>query len=385
MRTFDDMDEQPHPADSDSEHASSSRRSFVRTAAAAAIGAVGAALITSAEPAAAAGAMQYGATNNAGGDGTILNADRDNAAAFVVDNLGTAGYGISATADYAYGGYGTKTGVFVLGGEYGAEIKGSSIGGLFTATDVDNGIGVIGLGRVGIDARGDEIGAYSDGAVLGIRANGSSVTGIGVDASGGMYGLRTAGLVANAHLEPKVGAPATSTVAHQCGELYCESPSTNTAELWFCVRSGTPGTWVRLSAPPPVIPPAPPAFHAVTPHRVYDSRWVEGPLRANEHRQVSVKDGRSLTGALDAADLVPPAARVIAYNLTISDTLGAGFLSVTPADAPTFGASAINWSSSGFVVANASTVNTDANREVMVWAGGGGHAEFIIDIVGFYV
>jgi hypothetical protein len=128
-------------------------------------------------------------------------------------------------------------------------------------------------------------------------------------------------------------------------------------------------------------------FHPLTPFRAYDSRWAGagGPILANTSRTVSVKDAHDTnTGAVTTADLVPTSARAIGYNLTITGTSGFGFLAITPGDDVTFGASAINWSSTGQDLANGGTVGVNAAREVKVFAGFTGSTQFIVDVTGYY-
>ena len=126
----------------------------------------------------------------------------------------------------------------------------------------------------------------------------------------------------------------------------------------------------------------------IEPTRVYDSRQAQpqfGPLGAGQSRVISVADGRDPNGgAVTDADIVPDGATAIAYNLTVTDTVGAGFLSVTPGDAATFKASTINWASSGLVLANAGLVKLDSSRQIKVF-GGTGSTDFIIDITGYYL
>jgi hypothetical protein len=128
-------------------------------------------------------------------------------------------------------------------------------------------------------------------------------------------------------------------------------------------------------------------FYPLTPFRAYDSRWpgVGGPILANTSRPVSVKDAHDTnTGAVTTADLVPASARAVGYNLTITGTSGSGFLAITPGDEVTFGASAINWSSTGQDLANGGTVGVNAAREVKVFAGFTGSTQFIVDVTGYY-
>ena len=92
------------------------------------------------------------------------------------------------------------------------------------------------------------------------------------------------------------------------------------------------------------------------------------------------------TGTLEQANIIPASSRAIAYNLTVANTVGQGFLSVNPGDAVAPGGSSINWFASGVSCwPTASTVDLDNNRKVNVFGGGGGTADFIIDILGYYL
>jgi hypothetical protein len=129
-------------------------------------------------------------------------------------------------------------------------------------------------------------------------------------------------------------------------------------------------------------------YHSVVPFRTYDSRWsgFGGPLGSGSSRLVSVKDSRNLvTGGVLTPDAVPDGASAITFNLTIADTQDPGFLAVVPGNAGSYSASTINWTAAGSVLANASTVQLDPSRQVKVFAGGGGRAQFIIDVTGYFL
>jgi hypothetical protein len=136
-------------------------------------------------------------------------------------------------------------------------------------------------------------------------------------------------------------------------------------------------------------PTTPLTFVPIAPKRVYDSRFIAplGPIPTNTNRVISVANGYATdTATVDAPDVVPQTARAIAYNLTIANTVGAGFLSVNPGDAAALGGSSINWSGPGLSLANGLVVKLDGNRQVKVFCGnGGGSADFIIDVLGYYL
>ena len=122
---------------------------------------------------------------------------------------------------------------------------------------------------------------------------------------------------------------------------------------------------------------------------MYDSRSAAptpGKLATGANRVVSVADGRNLTtGAVTVPGLVPAGARAIAYNVTVVDTEGRGFVSVNPGDVTAFAASSINWATAGQVVANAGIVALSFDRIIKVFCGGTGGTHFIIDITGYYL
>ena len=127
----------------------------------------------------------------------------------------------------------------------------------------------------------------------------------------------------------------------------------------------------------PVAPPTGAVFVPSAPVRAYDSRNTGGALAKDQSRVVDVKVAGYPAGTV-----------AIAYNVTVTDTLGAGWLAVTPGDAtgaPT--ASTINWDSPNATLANGYVVGVSPAGAVRVVAGGhlGSGTQFVIDVVGFYV
>ena len=92
-----------------------------------------------------------------------------------------------------------------------------------------------------------------------------------------------------------------------------------------------------------------------------------------------------MSGLVNAPNVVPVGATAIAFNLTIAATTSQGFLTVAPGTATTIGASSINWVGDGLNIANGLIVQLDSNRQVRVFAGGGGSTDFLIDVSGYYV
>jgi hypothetical protein len=129
-------------------------------------------------------------------------------------------------------------------------------------------------------------------------------------------------------------------------------------------------------------------FHPISPIRAYDSRNAAYPnpgvLAPNASRVISIKDGHDAAGAVNALDAVPVGATAITYNITIGAPTGPNFVAVTPGDAASFLASAVNFNGTADI-ANAATVAIDVNREIKVWGGDqAGSAHIIIDVTGYY-
>jgi hypothetical protein len=119
------------------------------------------------------------------------------------------------------------------------------------------------------------------------------------------------------------------------------------------------------------------------PTRVYDSRPIAPPNLPS--------DGRISTGEVRTVGLLESGAEGIAenvdgvmINLTVTETIGFGFLTVYSAAVDTTpNASSINWFADGMTVAN-QVVSATQFANLKVACGGGGSAHFIIDVVGTY-
>jgi hypothetical protein len=91
------------------------------------------------------------------------------------------------------------------------------------------------------------------------------------------------------------------------------------------------------------------------------------------------------------AGVLPSNAVAVTYNLTVTETVGAGYLSIYPGDSTWPGTSAINWQSSGETIANGGTValgTYTAPGQVFVLCGPGSDAvgtKFVLDITGYYI
>jgi hypothetical protein len=117
--------------------------------------------------------------------------------------------------------------------------------------------------------------------------------------------------------------------------------------------------------------PPPRAFVALDPiPRVLDRRTSPlGKLNPNEERRVT------LTGA-------PGFATSAVINLTVTDTEGAGYVAVFPANVPWPGNSSINWSDGGQILANSVVTAVDPTGTIAIH-GGVGRTHIVIDAQGY--
>ena len=228
-------------------------------------------------------------------------------------------------------------------------------------------------------------GALRRAAVLGWSANWVNDGVAGVASTDGGYGgwfhgeyvnatgLYVEGRRATMRLGAMQNTPTDDFVNRVAGEVVYDSAG----DLWLCVGAGQPGVWRKLAGPA-----AAGAFHAISPSRVYDSRQL-GALGTDQNRLVSVANTVDNRGVTLVADTVPLGATAIAYNLTVTGTVGAGYLSVNEGGNASNSSSAINWAASGSTIANGSIVKVNDNRQVTVVCGGGS-TNFIIDVVGYF-
>lgn len=248
----------------------------------------------------------------------------------------------------------------------------TGVAGVSTAS---NGIGVAGKATepygIGVTGSGSSYGVVA--ASTGSQTSGSAF--LATQSFAGMafsfctFPIVFTGAVGSTSGPPQGGisAPMGATFVDGIGVLY------------FCVAAGDPGTWIRITGPDTAG-----AFTTITPTRVYDSRLAGGQLIGGQNRVVSVANGIDLgTGAVNAPDLVPVGATAIAYNLTVTDTQGSGYLQVAPGDTTGITSSSINWSTAGQTIANGLVVKVDGSRQVNATVGAGA-TQFIIDVLGYY-
>ena len=123
-------------------------------------------------------------------------------------------------------------------------------------------------------------------------------------------------------------------------------------------------------------------FVGIDPTRAYDSRVDApgGPLSGNVQAGGL---GQPRTTSVATGGLVPAGARGVAYNLTITQTQGRGFLTTAPTPVPPT-TSDINWTSSGTVLANGSLSGISEARQMTAWVGGRDNTQYLLDIAGYF-
>jgi hypothetical protein len=131
---------------------------------------------------------------------------------------------------------------------------------------------------------------------------------------------------------------------------------------------------------------------AITPVRVYDTRFFQfgGAIGTGTHRTINVKDALDpITGAVTLTDAIPVGARAVSFNVTVTHTLGAGYLALIPGADTTVTASTLNWTGPGQTVANGGLISLgsgSAERQITIVIAGtpGSSAQVVVDITGYY-
>ncbi len=349
----------------DHEVTTTSRRRLLALAGGAAAAAVAATAATSATPAAAADGSNMvlasgapvnpNATSTATPPATIVNyasATSNTVGYFVVTDGGAPGAPADPNQVASIAGLAVKNGKT----------------GVFGRSDVVDGNGVMGVATT--TAGGSGYGVWGQ-TVSGIGVVGQSTAVTGYDFKAAGQGR----ILVNNHT--LIGPPTSGN--YLLGELIRD-----TAGDWYvCYATGTPGSWRKLGGGTTAG-----ALHVINPTRVYDSRLpgAGGSITSGANRVVNVSNGIDLTtGAVTAPNVVPTGATAIAYNLTIAGATSGGFLAVAPGSATVLGASTINWTAGTPFLANGTLVKLDNQRQIKVFAGGGGTTDFIVDILGYYL
>ena len=191
----------------------------------------------------------------------------------------------------------------------------------------------------------DGVYGYTDKAGFGVFGRAGSGSGIG---GNGFVGGTFVGQRAAVQLGTDgQAAPQTVPSPSLLGMIQADAAG----NVWVCTVAGTPGTWHKLGGGNTAG-----AFHPVTPGRAYDSRVPQpspGAISGGNNRTVSVANRRSITdGAVNEADFVPAGATAITCNVTVVNTVGAGYLAINPGGNTTVGAAAANWSANGQILNN---------------------------------
>ena len=128
-----------------------------------------------------------------------------------------------------------------------------------------------------------------------------------------------------------------------------------------------------------------PLFVLPQPIRLYDSRTLHiggttrnGPISSGEDRPISIE----IDNDDHVIELPVAGVRAATINVTITETVGSGYLAVgNPGPDGTRTTSNINWSTSGQTLANLA-VTTLFEGNLTIFAGGGGSTNFIVDLMG---
>lgn len=295
----------------------------------------------------------------------IDNADNTNTAVSIIhpgpgtglriDQTNTSGTGLRVASPNAVDGLGAHV-------EMGADATGTGV-----LVDHEGPDGHAVWVRV-TDADGD-----ADGLRSNVSGSGAGIT-TGSDSG---YGARFRGGHAPLWLVPAsevlvVAAPTTG--AHEAGELFVDSGG----DLYYCHESGTPGSWIQLNTP------SGPSLLA-TPERGYDSRGGREPTDPLAGAKGIFATGETRVIDLSVATSIPAGVSGVLVNVTCTNTLNTGFVTVysnaaTIDGTPTF--STVNWFGSDQNVANTTVTALDADGKIKIFAAN--PVDVIVDVIGFY-
>jgi hypothetical protein len=118
-------------------------------------------------------------------------------------------------------------------------------------------------------------------------------------------------------------------------------------------------------------------FILPTPMRAYDSRQPTNTLGVPAI-------AANTTTTVDLSSYVPPTAIAALVTVTVTETSGAGFLTVYSADLTAVPAtSTVNWTEAGSDVATTTTVKLSGAGDIKFTTGPNGGADVIIDVLGY--
>jgi hypothetical protein len=314
--------------------------------------------------------LSSGATTS----GTALTLHCDNANYGIGLSATGTGYGVTGTGN-TYAGVFGDTSNSLGAGVTGLNRSSDGGSGVTGGSDGPSGVGVFGLSQKGAGVVGFA-GSFSTqppGGPFGVVGTGTGATALGGLFQGDRAPLR---------LVPSADAGAPSLGAHQRGELVVDSNGT----LWLCTADGSPGTWVALNSPKPVLQTLP------TPERFVDTRanvgGLQGPVEGGTaHTFVMTgRNGQSGNPALR----VPDNALSLVGNLTVVGAPGVplgSYVTIWPGG-PIPTVSNINFGPS-------SVTGAVANSFVVALTNVAGHGQlnvfnqsmcdYILDVTGYYV
>ena len=205
----------------------------------------------------------------------------------------------------------------------------------------------------------------------------TSHAGYGVIGSGGgaaSRGVLARGSRSNLLISAEGVAAPSRTANYVLGDVINDS----TGNLWLNVEAGAPGKWRKLAGPST----AGSLQLLATPKRVYSTRAADEPVAVGPKTPLSA--GTRTIDCTAGSSGVPTGATGLVLNVTAIAASANGFLSVSPGASGFSGTSTLNWTANGAVVANGVTVGSGAAATIDVTIGGGGTADFIVDVMGFY-
>jgi len=241
-------------------------------------------------------------------------------------------------------------------GVVGVALDGAGVAGVGGLAGAD------GTGVYGVSKGGDQCWGVLGNSDAGVGVQGVSQTGIDLMAGG------SGRLVLGPQLD--VGAPTTG--AYLAGEQIRDAGG----NLFICVASGSPGTWVKVAAAAAGRGGMVNLLSA--PIRLLDTRLLSGKLPAGAVLVLQV------TGVDVGGISVPKGATGVVGNVTVVQPTGTGDLRLYPGGAPLPATSSINFAS-GQVVANGVTVglNTGGQISIKVDMPAGTSTHVIFDASGY--
>jgi len=321
------------PTRSEAEVSSTSRRQLLASGAATVAAVAAVAGLTSKKAYAANGDNFLVGLTNTGTAQTKLDGG---STLWVQDGATTGGasvYGSQGASAGSYGVHGAHSGTVGVG-VYG-DASGSS------------GIGVYGraTGTAGPGVRGESElgpGLVGSGLDYDVQADGS-----------GRLGLTQAGQAGSA-----ADTGAAGTLARD-----------ESANLWYCTTSGSPGSWRKLAGPNTLG-----SLQLLSePESAYDSRLEtggEGRLEKNEVRVVSLAN-------------VPEGATALLLNVTLLKPKGSGSLGITAGDV-TAAPPPFLWFKKKQTTANSTVVQPSTGDSVRLHSAGG-KMDVTIDLLGYWL